>query len=788
MQEAWISLFPWREKVHCTWDTKRQTCISKFQKGYSKSFMNSDVDTTPYFTLQHLLRDIAKCLGTKNWAGKKIDDACKKVEINPHQLASLKSELIHAPLSKYVNVYFADHVLREYERVESMYMALIEGMPLDGVQASKAREIISKYFMTFAIAELCRDMLDGMRLTPSGVAERRQPLMPLAIASISDGAEWQKFYQDATPVQKERIRVWSLGRDIPDPDSIASMGEPWEEGNSWGTYKARLITARIWDYYFSQNDGVHLDLLTEFSPEGCWNEMVRSLGALLTEGTERYCSTTNLALGLFDLLRLRKPKQANDKEHCLELLTQLDGEQQRLDKDNETTYYYHWMKARYHLHAGELLLAISCYKLAFELVLYRQGENAGKIITEAITASCRCAKPDKKFINRLRRMAVLFKLDLLPPEHSNDAFKAKVQEIEQWEIAAFSQYFNAMFPRESFFPNSVYPADPHENNGIWMLDETAHVLDLTKPNKSFSVGMVGGLVKKMPQLVYFSMQDDFDAVARLLEAGADVNKLSSSNESAILMAVQAMQINLVPLNSLDDGLFRLISEKTHRKSILDSLSSKRKLSPLGCAVQTGRVDIVKRVLEMGATIDRRHYTIGETPLFTAIGMIAHHTRPKLNEMHWDILKFSDMNLQSVRAHSAGLMPFELEQLKKVMMGQMNDPVFRLGLDTTKNYVRENIARHSTADDFREIAKLLIEHGADVNAKHDTAMHGYTPFMLAVELDEAELVEAMLKSQCHKPNLSDTCVEAQRGLRINISQLIINWRSHKVHSVLAENEQ
>ncbi|WP_262488706.1 ankyrin repeat domain-containing protein [Grimontia hollisae] len=530
-----------------------------------------------------------------------------------------------------------------------------------------------------------------------------------------------------------------------------------------------------------------MNLLSKLSAEGCWNEMVRNLGALLTEGTERYYSTTNFALGLFDLLRLRKPKQADDKEHCLELLTQLEAEQQRLDKDNETTYYYHWMKARYHLHAGELPLAISCYKLAFELVLYRQGENAGKIITEAITASCRCAKPDKKFINRLRRMAALFKLDLLPPEHSNDAFKVKVQEIEPWEIAAFSQFFNAMFPKESFFPNSVYPAEPHENNGIWMVDETAHVLDLTKPNKTFSVGMEGGLVKKMPQLVYFSMLGDFDAVARLLEAGADVNKLSSSNESAILMAVQAVQINLAPLNSMNDGLLRLISEKTHRKSILDSLSSKRKLSPLGCAVQTWRLDIVKKVLEMGATVDRKHDTIGETPLFTAIGMIAHHTRPKLHEMHWGILKFSDMNLQSVRAHSAGLMPFELEQLKKVMMEQQNDPVFRLGLNATKDYVRENIDRHSTADSFRAIAKLLIEHGADMNAKHDTALLGYTPFMLAVELDEAELVDAMLKSQHQKPNLRDTCVETQRGQRINISQLIINWGSYKVHTVLTENE-
>ncbi|MBD8512913.1 ankyrin repeat domain-containing protein [Photobacterium sp. CAU 1568] len=749
--------------------------------------MSSDVYTTPYFTLQHLLREIAKCLGTKKLAGKKIDDACKKVEINPHQLASLKKELIHAPLSKYVNVYFADHMLREYERVESMYMDLIKGMPLDGVQASKAREVIGKYFMTFAIAELCRDMLEGMSLTPNCVAEKRQPLMPLAIASICDGAEWQKFYKGATPVQKERIRVWSLGLDIPELDSIASMGEPWRKGNSWGIYKARLITARIWDYYFSQNDGVHINLLSKLSAEGCWKEMVRSLGTLLTEGTERYCSTTNFALGLFDLLRLRKPKQTDDKEHCLELLTQLDAEQKRLDKDNETTYYYHWMKARYHLHAGELPLAISCYKLAFELVLYRQGENTSHIIVEAITASCRCAKPDKKFINRLRRMAVLFKLDLLPPKHSNDVFKAKVQEIEHWEIAAFSQYFNAMFPKESFFPGSNYPADPHENNGIWMVDESAHVLDLVKPNKPFSVGMEGGLVKKMPQLVYFSMLDEFDAVARLLGAGADVNKLSSSNESAILLAIQAMQINLTQLNSMDDGLFKLISEKTHRKSILDSLSSKRKLSPLGCAVQTGRVDIVKKVLEMGATIDRRHDTIGETPLFTAIGMIAHHTRPKLHEMHWDILKFSDMNLQSVRAYSAGLMPFELEHLKKAMMEQQNDPVFRLGFNATKGYVRENIVRHSTADCFRAIAKLLIEYGADVNAKHDTAMLGYTPFMLAVELDEAELVEAMLKSQHHKPNLSDTCVETQRGRRINISQLIINWGSYKVHTFLTENE-
>ena len=63
---------------------------------------------TPYFSVQYLLREFAKGLGTKGLAGKKIDDACKCAEINPSHLDSLKIELIREPLATYVNIHFAE--------------------------------------------------------------------------------------------------------------------------------------------------------------------------------------------------------------------------------------------------------------------------------------------------------------------------------------------------------------------------------------------------------------------------------------------------------------------------------------------------------------------------------------------------------------------------------------------------------------------------------------------------------------------------------------------------------
>ena len=46
-------------------------------------------------------------------------------------------------------------------------------------------------------------------------------------------------------------------------------------------------------------------------------------------------------------------------------------------------------------------------------------------------------------------------------------------------------------------------------------------------------------------------------------------------------------------------------------------------------------------------------------------------------------------------------------------------------------------------ELRKIASLLINSGADVNAEHASPSEGYTPLMLAAELDESSIFEQML---------------------------------------------
>lgn len=743
---------------------------------------------TPYYSIQYLLREFAKGLGTKSLAGKKIDDACKVSEINPYHLDKLKKELIHEPLTKYVNINFADHILEKFEQITRIYFQLIRTVPLDGVSADVTRPLLDRFFMTFSVAFMCSESLDGMKLTPKDIAHSSEPLVKLVLKKLDSSNNWKNFITSCSDAQKERLRAWSQdsNTELPELSSIAALGEKWQIGNDWGTYKARLVTARLWDYFFNRSGHTDATILKHNSLQQCLETLAKEFLNLLEQSKDKYSVTTPLALELWKQLRLREERKKGSQQQCFDLLGKLKNQQELIDVNKETTYFYHWMKARYQLHSGYLQEAIAEYEHAFEQVIYRQGENTEKIIIEAIIACCRSPKPNKSFINRLRRMAVVMNIDIMPSDHSRDGFKAKPQEIESWEIVSFSHYFNSFFTKESFFEGASYPESNNIKAGFCIVEELSHQVDLSKPNSVFSVGSDGGLIKKMPQLVYFSMTDNLKAISDLLDKGADVNILSSSHESAILLAVMSMQANIYPINSMSDDSFKLISQKEHKKSILDTLTDKKKLSPLGCAVQTGRLDIVSKLIEMGVTVDRRHDIHGETPLFTAIGLIANHTRPTTNDLHWKAMKYSEMNLQSVRAHAAGLVPHDLNHLREVMMKQESNPNFQITQEIIHATTRENIKKYTTADGFRKIAKLLIQHGADPNAKHDTAMLGYTPLMLAIELDEAELVEAMLHSKYHKVNLEDSCINSISKQRLSIAHLIKNWKSFKVAKVLANN--
>ena len=116
---------------------------------------------------------------------------------------------------------------------------------------------------------------------------------------------------------------------------------------------------------------------------------------------------------------------------------------------------------------------------------------------------------------------------------------------------------------------------------------------------------------------------------------------------------------------------------------------------------------------------------------------------------------------SIRRHSNG--GSDIENYKQLQNLPHNDP---------RKVLFEEVKRISLGDkkvcDAYEIFELLLQYGADPN--QNTAQHpikGYTPFMLAVEKDNAYAVDLMLK---HGAQLDQSYVKADEGCRIFLNEI------------------
>jgi hypothetical protein len=87
--------------------------------------------------------------------------------------------------------------------------------------------------------------------------------------------------------------------------------------------------------------------------------------------------------------------------------------------------------------------------------------------------------------------------------------------------------------------------------------------------------------------------------------------------------------------------------------------------------------------------------------------------------------------------------------------------------------------------MRRIATLLIKAGADVNAEHTAPVKGYTPLMLATELNETILFNEML-SEGGDPRKSYYCKNTR--MDVDCWRIADNFQSSKVLSTLQDIER
>ncbi len=720
---------------------------------------------TPYITLQEFLRDIAVIFGSKNAlsAEKTIDDACKKKEIRLEHFEQLKEKLIEQPLRSSCGVKFSEMFMVVINEELSYYISFMKSRSLDGSDPDETKKILKEYFYTKLIIRLWFCGAGVIFGTPKEIIDSNKNALAVIFNELKkQDQKWSSFIQSQPKEFKNKILSWSAGRDLklPTLKVISDIGGR----DNFIFNKAIIFSARMFDYFFFKSNWSNLkEINNDKLPTQ--HELEEKLNRKLPELTRKFEDVSVITRELAENLLPNRKKTPEARQRCSDLLKQYEVVSQSIDC-KDVVYFKYWMNGRYCLFSGDLNEALNHYILAFESSLYRSMRSCEDIIREAMMIASR-VPTSKAIINRLRYASILFEFDIKPDCNDvySSEFKGKMTPVEGWEIDAFAKDFERYFTPESFFYGVEYPQNPRESLGLFILDKKKKKVDIKNPNKEFTYRGNGERKKKLPQLVYFSMLNDLDSVSVLLDAGANVNRLSSDGESALLFSVRHE----------DSSVFDKLSSKKHDRDTINKASKIEKQTVLGEAVRFGDLKRVSKVIKLGADVNIRHMA-NETPLHTCLGLIGHFVKPDLSALKDPRLLSSDSYLNFVRTNIAGYVPHDKKMLTEFLSTQRAKQTHDLVLNMAHN----DIVANRAISDYQDIACLLLDSGANPNKKCDTGLLGYTPFMLANELNELKLFIEMLE---HGGDLNDQCVCPKTKMKFSHLDIARRWKSNDVLEVI-----
>lgn len=404
---------------------------------------------------------------------------------------------------------------------------------------------------------------------------------------------------------------------------------------------------------------------------------------------------------------------------------------------------YHWDRfyARFYLFSGELDKAIEHYKKSFENALFRGGEYLKDIIQDSLVATSYrekvCGKSERKFLAHLKHAMILF--DIEPPSVEEKPEKINHKGlIKDWEVDTWARQFHLYFGKERWFDGVNYQEISPRMLSLYPNELERYKPDYKKVNQVLKIKDCQGYkFKELPQLVWFSLRGNNDAVKRLLESEADVNLLSSSEESALSIALHTMAYDEhIPENP---ELINMLINIPHKEDVINKKWSKKGHFPLYLAVATGKSEYVRKILEMGANVDEWHSVNQESSLMLAMKMIQEYKDPEKladlfvkNPLHQSDQKFVD----DYRRRNYGI--------NNDVGYRTYEQRFELAKLLLLSY-KERLDRNSSLEELYSIVKLLLEYGANTNFEYDIRdMKGYTPLMLSVEYNDRRLFDLFIK--------------------------------------------
>jgi ankyrin repeat protein len=698
----------------------------------------------PYPTFFETIRCITRIFDLKE-SNNSLDQKVFDRVFDPEDL-NKAIQTLSLLTAKSIGIDFCNIVMTRLTNSLKKYTELLASTGADGVSRSNLIPLLLNSFIKDQVVNIVSDIhrhYGGPHPTMLFSSNSR------AVATVLNWLEkseisWSLYVSSLSKEQKDRFSSWKRGDDIPSSQSLyllqSSYIGPRPEAINWQRVRALLFLARAIDY---SSRNYQLDNFVDEVRVSLWNaEPKISLEGEITKlqlSAQESMEELLPSIGFLqhELMRTKNKDEPHELMRHIKLVRDgLLGKKEQIT----TKYWIDWHEARWNVFSGNLDRANELYKQAFEDSLFRAGNSQKEIINESLVVAASLDKPDKVFLKHLKWSLINLRYDI-PSVNRIKSSKAFNDSVENWEMDLWRAGFLSTFPQEGWFKGTAYNRANVRKGPLTFTYPEEVKPDYRYPDRKIKVGE--GWKKSLPQLIWFLMTENYEVVEKLIEKGASVNVTSDVDDTPILIALESMNVTSVPSKSLDGRFFRLISNQEHSQNIINRRTQKLRLLPITSAVDTGKLEIVKRVLELGADPNGRGDTDEQTALNICLKYILMIKDPERFKQCQDSMEITPEALDSIRRFGAGLSGYTLDQQRSFLNNTNKDPKFKKITSMFKEFWASSIRTNMKLNTMRDIATLLIDKGADVNAEHASPVKGYTPLMLAAENDEIALFRLML---------------------------------------------
>lgn len=193
--------------------------------------------------------------------------------------------------------------------------------------------------------------------------------------------------------------------------------------------------------------------------------------------------------------------------------------------------YIHWAKAINWVYQYQFKEALTEYELCLDGLLYRDMRYLEVLLNEMLCIAS-LVESQNKLIGKISNLAIQFdlKVGIFDPIKRPDRFKTDFV-FEEWEKEATLVGFFNYFTAQTFSDKGkeIKKLIPKIGSLSMRMDISP---DFKKINASIYIDIEQR--RKWPQLHYFVAIADFSTARKLIEAGANINALTSNKESIVL--------------------------------------------------------------------------------------------------------------------------------------------------------------------------------------------------------------------------------------------------------------